>query len=1003
MKKNLVNYIVNKRLFVYLLILFIAISGGMSYLTLPKQNFPEVVFPVAVITAVYPGASAEDMEELVTDKIEDEIIELEGYDTSRSQTMDSLSIVMVQLDMNMGQAAVDERFDELRRKMNDLKASLPKGLVKLDVNTEAMDTSMALIAITGEGYSSDVLAQKGQSLKEALQDLSGIKKVDVLGKKESRVNVKVDLSLLNHLNMSLADLAGIIQAQNSILPTGSVWVEEDKITVHTNGRIEDVKDLKNMIVCITPDGQSVIKLSDVASIELSPDEELAGYYYNGQSAVLVALYAEEGNNVINMGSGIRQQIEQFEKIQPTAIQVREVYFQPDVVSNAINGFQKNLMASIALVLLVVMVGMNVRNGLVVSLAIPLIMLINFMVMKILHLEVQFVSLAALIIVLGMLVDNSIVVSDAIQTRLNSGLSSMEATVLGTKDVAVPVFVSMLTTVAGFLSLLTLSGAYKQLAFSLPVVIITCLVSSFIVSVTITPLISYLALKPHNHGDGKIIARVTSIYDYIFDKAFRHKAATFTVVLLVLVFCSRFVLTIEPSIVGKVNKDVVTIDIINYTENNIHKTSDIVEQVQAIIEEQPEIRYHFESVGTVIPRYDYSLNALTPLPQNGQMLVRIDLEKSQRFATTGEMVTFLQKELNHRLKGGRVIVDELGVVNLNTKPIELKVFADDLATLNQGVDKITKQMGRYNAIKNIDEVKDMATYNYYIDMDMNKLSTLALSKAEVQNELNLALMGRVVSIYRNNGKEYDIHLSGHIDDISTVEQLKVKSTLTGRSHGIKEYSKVALKEQISSISHIDGRRGKVIGAYTETWASPVAIQSMLEKDIENLDLPEGIQVVSAGEKGEFKKILLSIGKAAFVSMILILLILVFQFMSLKKAFLVLVSVPFGAIAGITGLYFSGQPLSFFALLGVLSLFGCALANAIVLIEYIENEVKLGHDPHTACRNAGKKRFRPILMSTMTTVLGLIPLALGGDVVFKSMASLLIVGLTVSMMVNLILVQ
>jgi multidrug efflux pump subunit AcrB len=854
MKKNIIHYIIEKKLFIYMLIVFTSLGGVFSYRALPKQNFPEVVFPVAVVTAVYPGASAEDMEELVTDKIEDEIVKIDGYDTSRSETLDNLSIVMVQLDMNLSEKAVDKSFDELRRKMNDLRPNLPSGLARLEVNTEAMDTNIALIAVSGNELSNDVLAQRSEDLKEALQDLKGIKRVDALGKKESRVNVQVDLAKLNHLNLSLSDLASIIQAQNSIVPTGTLNLEGEKITVNTNGRLENLQALKDIIIAISPDGQSVITLSDVSDISLSPDKDLSGYKYNGQDAVLIALYADKGVNIVSMGDGIRSAITEFEENQLEEIQVKEVYFQPDVVDGAISGFEKNLFASIALVLLVIMVGMNIRNGLVVSLAIPLIILANFMMMQLFGLDVQFVSLAALIIVLGMLVDNSIVVSDSIQTRLNEGGTPLEAVVQGTKDVAIPAFVSMLTAVAGFLSLLTLSGAYKQLAFSLPVVIITCLVVSYFVSVLITPLMSYLVLKPHHQGNGKIMTFVTDLYDYVFDKAFRHKRLAFIAAILFLAICGRCVFLIEPSIVGKVNKDVVTIDITNYTENNIQDTESLLEQIEAIVEAEPESLYHFESIGTIIPRYDFSLNAMTPLPQTAQMILRVDLEKGGRFNKTGDMVSYLQNKLNTSVKGGRIVVDELGVVNLNTKPIELKVYGKDLTNLNQAIDMVTKEMSSYSDIKNIEDIKDMATYNYYVEMDMKKLGAVALTKAEVQNELNLALMGRDVSVYRYKGKEYPIHLTGQVEDLSDIENLKVKSSVTQKGHSVQDYSTVLLKEQISSITHIGGVRGKVIGAYAKSGASPVALQIQLERSLNEMELPEGTWIEYTGEKHELGKVL-----------------------------------------------------------------------------------------------------------------------------------------------------
>lgn len=470
----------------------------------------------------------------------------------------------------------------------------------------------------------------------------------------------------------------------------------------------------------------------------------------------------------------------------------------------------------------------------------------------------------------------------------------------------------------------------------------------------------------------------------------------------MVVCASFLLFINFELVAKANKDVITIGITGNDENDIHKTETVVKQIQDILDEQPEVRYYLSGIGIGIPRYDYSILPQFQANNVGDIFVRINLAKSKRFKKTGEMVQYLQNKFDGRVTGGKAVVDELGVIAFNTKPVELKVYSNNLDDLNEAADKIAETMSNIAGTKDIDNGREVATYSYYVDMDTNELNSLGLSKAEVQNELSIALMGRDVSIYRKNGKEYNVVLQSDIDSQNKLKNYKVKASVTGVKHDVQQFSDVTLGPQITFISRLDGQRGRAVGCYVMSGYSNISIQAELEKRIQNIQFPDSVRIEKSGEKKDYLEVLNSIGRAAIVSIILILIILIFQFNSLRKAFMVLISIPFGAIAGVAALYLTGQYLSFFALLGILSLFGCALANAIVLIEFINNEKASGMSVEEACREAGAKRFRPILMSTTTTVLGLLPLAVGGDTLFMPMASLLMVGLAVSMIINLILV-
>ncbi len=1003
-KEKFFKGLIERKTLIIMIIIMVFVAGIFSYFQMPKQRFPKVVLPVATVTVIYPGATAEDMEQLVSEKVEHVCMELDGFDKCETTAGDSYSVTSVNLSMDLSQEEVDDQFDDLRNKLETLKSDLPSGVTSITVNDDVMDTAGLILAVSGDNISNDELSQRSKEIADELRLVDGVKKVDIHGDVPSEVKITVNIDKLNDTNVSLAELAEIIGYHNSTLPTGSVNVEGNEIKVNSSGQFESLDDIKNIVVSANDD-YIITRLSDIADVRMEvPDDE--GYFlYDDKRSTVLAVYFEEGLNVVSLGDEINEVIDDYNDTLPEGIAVNKIFMQPDKVSNSINDFVLNLLESIVLVIIVIMIGMNFRNAVVVSVAIPLAICANFLCNHIMGLEIHFVSLASLIVVLGMLVDNSVVVSDAIQKNIDAGMDRKEAAVKGAASVALPVFVSMLSTVIAFCSIFVLPGAYRQLAISFPIVIITSLVASYLVSMCVTPLMSYLMLRRSKESinNKKPVSR--RLYDRAFSHAFKHKAATIIVSVVIMLICGSTVLTLDMQIVPTANDDIITIDVSSNNEDSIERTREIVDNIETVLDEQPETEYYLSGVGASIPRYDYAILPKSDMDSLGDIYVKTNLKNGDRFKKTADMVDFLQSELDSRVGGATITVDELGIFTLNTKPVEVKLYSDNVDDLNTASEMVNDMMSQLDGTKGIQNKNELATYNYYVDMDSMKLNTLGLMEAEVQNELSIAMQGRDVSSYRSGNKEYDVVLNSNIDSREQIKEFKVKSSVMDAKYSVAQFADVTLKPEITSISRVDGRRGRTVGCYTSTRVSEIDVQTALEKMIEeNADqFPESVTIENSGKKKPFfEDVLYNIGIAAGVAVIAMLIILLIQFGSFKKVGIVFISVPFGLAAGFLALKITGQPLSLFALIGGVSLIGCVLANAIVLIDCITNELNNGLPIDEACRSAGGARLRPIMMSTMTTVLGLLPLALFGDTLFIPMAVLMLVGLFAAMLVNLVLV-
>ncbi len=1004
MGKKFFNGLLERKSLVIMLMLMIFCAGAFSYYKMPKQHFPKVVLPVATVTVVYPGASAEDMEQLVAEKVEHVCMEMEGFDKCDTTAGDNYCVTSVNLSMDLSQEEVDKEFDELKDKLDTLRADLPSGVSSITVDDDVMDTAGLILAVTGDNISTDELSQRSKEISDRLRLIDGIRKVDIYGDVPSQVKITVDMERLNDTDVSLAELAQLIEYHNSTLPAGSVNAEGNEINVNTSGRFESLDEIKNIVVASNED-YVITRLSDIADIKMEVPEDQGYYIYNDNRSTVLAVYFQEGLNVVSLGDEINKTIDEYNASLPEGISVNKVFLQPDDVQDSINGFVVNLIESIVLVIIVIMIGMNFRNALVVSFAIPLAIFASFICTYILGFEIQFVSLASLIVVLGMLVDNAVVVSDAIQKNIDAGMDKRTAVAEGTASVALPVFISMLMAVLAFSSILTLPGAYHQLAITFPVVIICCLVASYLVSICVTPVMSYFFLEKTKESKGGKEPFSVRVYNSLFEHAFKHKKTTILCAAAAVLLFASSVFVLDLQIIPMAGKDIITIDIQGDNEDSLDRTREIVNNIEDILDEQPETEYYLSGVGAAIPRYDYSILPKAGGDNTGDILVRADLSKGDRFRKTEDMVDFLQTELTQRVGGASILVDELGIMTLNSKPVEMKIYSDSTEDLNTAAEMINDILSNIEGTKGVRNKNELATYSYFVNMDTMKLNTLGLTEAEAQNELNIALMGRTVSAYRNGSKEYDIVLDTNVDSREQIKELKVKSSIQGEKYSVAQFADVSLKPEITSISRIDGRRGRIVGCYNGFGVSDLDIQTELEQKIEEMkdEFPESVTIEKSGKKKIFfEEVLANIGVAALVAIVVILIILLIQFGSFKKVGIIFISVPFGVSAGFVALMLTGQPLSLFALIGAVSLLGCVLANAIVLIDCIANETEKGLSVEEACRAAGGQRLRPIMMSTMTTVLGLMPLALFGDELFVPMAVLMLVGLLVSMIVNLVLV-
>lgn len=999
MKKEFLASIISNRKVVLFSLFMIILLGIHSYNAIPKQEYPDVNAPAAMITIVYPGASTEDMEEQVAKKVEEKLLELKWYKYSNSFSQNSGAAIILVLDLEANQYEIDKSWEELRRKLDALKPELPDGVLDIDINTNLVDTAGMMIGVSGENYSYEELVDYGEAFKDQLINIDGVQKFEIVGEQETEVRVTVDHQELNRYPFSLDDIVRVLQMQNLSVPLGALENKNMDMNVRSCKGLVSIEDIEKMVLDVSSESGSIVRLKDVASVTKTVGDSNYMIKHNGRNGILLVGYFKESQNVVDVGENVRDVLDRVKANMPEDLEISELTFEPEEVDKSITDFTMSLLQGIVIVIAVVIAGMGLRNAMVVSFAIPLSILITFSAMYLNGLKLQLYSLAGLVMALGMLVDNAIVVSDSIQLHIDSGVDKLRACVEGTKEVAIPVLSSTLTTVAAFGTFLFMPRATQQILGAMTKAIIFALTASYGVALLVTPVMAYLFFEKTKQRVIKQ-SKVKGSFNTVLTWALRHQWKTVAIAVVVFMAIMTLAQLLPVEFYPTSFKSMIYIDVKTEYASDISKTEDIVVAISQVLDEQPEITDHLAAIGGGLPKFDMSIMPQGNSRDVAQFMVKLDLEAGRRFKTNEEMVNYLQKELEPIAAGASILVKELEIAAVGS-PVQARVITDDEQKLKEA-SKMVKDL-LYNIEGTTHVVDDMESnqYEFIVDTDLLDSSTKGIMHYDIQNQLNIALMGRKATTVKMNSEEYDVVVKSNLETQKDIEQMQIKSSFMGHKVPLKNMANVNLIPQVSTIYHYDGQKAVSIGCDVLPGYNAIAVQTEWEEKIKELDL-QGVLIKFEGEKQNASDEMGNIGVAAIGAAFIIYMILMVQFNSLLQPVIITLSVPFALVGSILGLFVLRQPLSFFGSMGIVSLIGVVVNNAIILIDYINHERAKGKTIEEACKSSVNQRFRPVMLSSTTTVLGLIPLALNDNDLFTPMAVAFMGGLLVSTVLTLVVV-
>ncbi|MCU0665282.1 MAG: efflux RND transporter permease subunit, partial [Myxococcota bacterium] len=715
---------------------------------------------------------------------------------------------------------------------------------------------------------------------------------------------------------------------------------------------------------------------------------------------LLCGFFQPSKNVVDVGVHTRQVIDRVKGSFPPDLFVEEVVYQPTEVAASVSDLMSNMLQGIVLVIVVVFVGMGLRNAIIVSTVIPLSLLFTFATMSLMNIKVHQVSIAALIIALGMLVDNAIVVSDAVQVRIDKGMDKAKAALEGAVESAIPVLTSTLTTIAAFSPLLLLPGMAGEFLSSIPLIVIISLSASYVVAMLVTPAVASIFFRP---------LRTVSYREGLARQAFRRWLATALTrpkrVLVGAALAVAVALCLIPLLGVRffpyTDKPLAYVDVTSEL-SNLDATEEVVAEVEKVLREQKEVWSVTSSVGDGLPKFYITLPNSIRADDFGQVLFKFDLKKGGRFESNEQFVRHVQRQLQLRVLSGAAVVRMLQQGEPVKAPVVVRLSGDDIEPLEAASAALESKIRAIPGVAAVTSDLPRRAFELNVDVDDDIASSMGISKYDIQRQLSIALYGSPASVFRKLGKEYDIVVRSDIDSKEALENLAIKSSLANNKVLVKQFAHVGLRSKLETLVHYQRQRSVAVTADVLPGHSSSKIEDNIEKDV----LPTlGLKDVTAifdGEREKIAKNFGNVGVSALFALVACYLILLLQFGSFLQPLVILVTVPLAIIGAMFGLFFTAQPMSFTALLGIASLIGIVVNNAILLLEFINLARKRGMSLDKACQDAVSRRFRPIFLTTITTVVGLLPLTLSGSAMFTPMAVALMFGLFGSTILTMVII-
>lgn len=1023
---DLGKWALNNKALVLFFVIVLLLGGLYSYNGMSKLEDPEIKVKTALVITTFPGASAHQVELEVTDLLEKSIRSIESVDNVTSRSMNDVSMITVGLSTLVPDDDVEQQWDILRRKINDASRNLPGGCSAPLVKDNFGDVYGMFYAITSDGIEYQELADYAEMAKREIKDIDGVSDIEIFGERKACINIELYQDRMANMGVHPAEVISTLNGQNQTTYSGYYKTGDYRLKVVVSDKYRNVDDINNLLIQGHENDQ--LHLSDIAMVSTGYEEPaLNQMRYDGQEALGFSISAKSGEDIIKLGKKVEQKIEELKQTRiPLGIDFHKVFFQPERVSYAINTFLLNLIMSLCIVIVILMFTMGFRSGVIIGVNLLIIVFGSFFILGMLDGTLQRVSLATFVLAMGMLVDNAIVILDGILVDLKQGKPRKEAVTAIGRKTAIPLFGATLIAILAFFPIFLspdTAGVYIRDLF---IVLAVSLLLSWIMALTFTPIMAekYLKVKTkadRNPFDSKYYQRLRKILTWIL----RHKTVTIASTVLLLAisgYCYRF---LPQGFFPDMSYDQLYIEYkLNDGVNNTKVKADL-EEIEKYLLSKEQITHVTTALGGTPSRYNLVRSIADPSLSYGELIVDFDSQK-----TLVQSIEEIQSYLTDAYPEAYVRVKRYNLM-YKKYPIEVQFSGPDPAVLKQLTAQAEAIMNKNPNTMLVCNDWEAKTPVLTVDYNQPVARSAGLSRQDVSLSLLSSTGGIPAGVFYDGNHQQTIYIKcidANGEEIESIENIPVfslipsianvnKETLQGLMTGAlseedllatilrtiplsQASNGVKLKWEDPLIIRHQGQRSMSAQCNPVSGVEPESVRLSIKDEIEAIPLPSGYSMVWEGDYRASNDSRMYLFMYFPLAIILMFAILIMLFKDYRKPLLIFCCIPLILIGVIFSMLITGKVFGFVAIVGILGLIGMMIKNGVVLVDEINLQLSQGVEPMKALLDSSSSRFRPVVMASLTTILGMIPLV--NDDLFGSLAVTIMGGLFIGTLIVLLFI-
>ncbi|ERS85962.1 acriflavin resistance protein [Marinobacter sp. EVN1] len=988
MTRRLLNY---QRL-LGMVVTMLCLLGIAAYSTMPRQEDPSFPYRAGMITVSYPGASAEAVERLVLQPLTDELRQVEELDWSQGTARTGVALARLKLRDRIYDT--DSAWDRVRQAMERARQDFPDDVGLMELDDRLIDIPAVVLAVGGSPSVTE-LSEVAERLKQNLLDIPGISRIELEGDADEQITLALDDAALYRLGVPPKRILDTLARRNQTIPGGFVVVEGKRLSVLPNTEFTDIDAIRATPIEL-PDG-SQVPLAAAAEVWRGPAEpRQPETWFDGERVVLLSIIMEEGStDAIRFGERIRERLDQ---VRPDfePYQLREMFFQPDKVSDRLDDLAWSLVLSVLIIVAVVFTGMGIRMGLLVASILPMVALISVGLYDLGGGVLHQIAVIGMVISLGILIDNAIVIVENIQGHLDEGMRRLDALRKAVGELAGPLGASTGTTLAAFAPLLMAKGGAADFTRGVPVMIMLTLSVSYLLAISAVPLLAARFLKPRKniHKD-----RLIGLASYLGGLVYRHPGRLITAGALLVVISLGMTPFMAQQFFPNADRPRVIVEMYMPEGTDQARTSEVAAVLEQAIRTRPEALEVHRFVGFTGPSFYYNLQRSPQAPNRARLVVR-----TPTLADTTDLVKWIRHEAARSLPELDITAGILGQGPPRPAPVEVRVFHPDDNARARATEQVYSILRGVEGTVDVRHDLDIGVPSIAINVDDATAARYGLTRADVAQSLYGQSYGAVAERYRQEDDPIPIVLRSREGTSLSLSRLLSVNTYNDQGDAIP-LSAVATVEttwEPAAVYLRNGVRVNTVSANLEEDYSFSLALDGLYAGLEQNPLPAGTRLDMGGDAEGSDRANSALLTAAPIGMLLLLFFLLLQFNSFRRVGIILLTVPLATVGIFPGLVLSGSPFGFQSLLGVIALVGIVVNNAIVLLDVMDRELERGRAIADAVRTAVERRTRPILLTTATTVAGLLPLAFSSSTLWPPMAWAIISGLLASTVLTLLVI-